>query len=233
LCDGCRRDDRGCWQQGWSRRWSTCRGLSFDAGEIEYLRRLPILSGVGENFFDYLRDFRFRGEVWAVREGTPVFAGEPILRVTAPLIEAQIAETVSSLNDQLSDPDCDQGGTDRGGSGGPIDRRVRGPAVSRIWGGDAGGTGGIHWRMCGNFERWKRDIGTGCRIYGTAAHSFTQAFDEEIEAFRAFFRLFGDQTTLLLDTYDTIRAANLATEFGKRLRGVRIDSGDLGDSRGR
>src|SRR5215831_13367616 len=61
--------------------------------QIEYLRRQPVFQHVSDAFFDYLRDFRFTGEVWAIPEGTPVFAEEPLLRVTAPIIEAQIVET--------------------------------------------------------------------------------------------------------------------------------------------
>src|SRR4030095_5408149 len=78
------------------------RGLSFSAGEIEYLRGLPAFVHVSAEFFDYLRDFRFTGDVWAMSEGTMAFAGEPLLRVTAPLIEAQIVETylLSTINFQ-------------------------------------------------------------------------------------------------------------------------------------
>ena len=203
------------------------QGLSFDAGEIEYLRSLPILSGVSESFFNHLRDFRFSGEVWAVREGTPVFAGEPILRVTAPLIEAQIAETylLSTVNFQtlVATKAARIVGAAEGRS--IVEFGARrchgfGAAMQAARAAFIGGCVGTS-----NVEAGYR---YGLPVYGTAAHSFTQAFDEEIEAFRAFFQLFGDQTTLLLDTYDTVRAANLATEFGKRLRGVRIDSGDLG-----
>ncbi|MGH9798956.1 MAG: nicotinate phosphoribosyltransferase, partial [Blastocatellia bacterium] len=67
--------------------------LNFNQDEIEYLRRLPVFAHVAPGFFDYLAGFRFSGEVWALPEGTVAFAGEPLLRVTAPLIEAQIVET--------------------------------------------------------------------------------------------------------------------------------------------
>ena len=202
------------------------RELSFDPGEIAYLRSLPIMSGVGDEFFDYLGRFRFSGEVWAVAEGTPVFAGEPILRVTAPLIEAQIAETylLSTINFQTLIATKAARIVRAAGGRSIVEFGARrchgfGAALLAARAAFIGGCVGTS-----NVEAGYR---YGLPVYGTAAHSFTQAFDEEIEAFRAFFRLFGDQTTLLLDTYDTIEAAHLATEFKGRLRGVRIDSGDL------
>jgi putative nicotinate phosphoribosyltransferase len=78
------------------------RGLSFSADEIEYLRGLPSFSHVSPEFFNYLGGFRFTGDVWAMPEGTVAFANEPLLRVTAPLIEAQIVETylLSTINFQ-------------------------------------------------------------------------------------------------------------------------------------
>src|SRR5215510_7910322 len=80
------------------------RQLSFSSDEIEYLRSLPVFAHVSHEFLDYLRDFRFTGDVWAMPEGTVAFGGEPLLRVTAPLIEAQIVETylLSTINFQTS-----------------------------------------------------------------------------------------------------------------------------------
>src|SRR5438270_1644147 len=67
--------------------------VRFQASDIEYLRTQPVFRNVSREFFDYLRNFQFQGEIWAVREGTPIFADEPLLRVTAPIIEAQVVET--------------------------------------------------------------------------------------------------------------------------------------------
>src|SRR5262249_51271088 len=80
------------------------RRLGFSSDEIKYLRGLPVFAHVSPEFFDYLRDFRFTGDVWAAPEGTVVFAGEPLLRVTGPLIEAQIVETflLTTINFQTS-----------------------------------------------------------------------------------------------------------------------------------
>lgn len=203
------------------------RQVSFSREEIEYLRRLPMMAQVDDTFFDYLADFRFSGEVWAVPEGTPVFAGEPILRVTAPLIEAQIAETYLLATINFQTLIATKAARIVGAAGGRSivefgARRCHGFGAALL-AARAAFIGG-----CIGTSNVEAGYQFGLPVFGTAAHSFTQAFDEEIEAFRAFFRVFGDQTTLLLDTYDTIGAARLATQFGPRLRGVRLDSGDLG-----
>jgi len=202
------------------------RDLSFDGHEIDYLRRVPMLARVGEPFFEYLRELRFTGEVWAVPEGTPVFAGEPILRVTGPLIEAQIAETylLSTINFQtlIATKAARIVGAARGRSIVEFGARRCHGFGAALLAARAAFIGG-----CIGTSNVEAGYRYGLPVFGTAAHSFTQAFDEEAEAFRAFYELFGDQTTLLLDTYDTITAAHLATEFGSRLRGVRLDSGDL------
>lgn len=202
------------------------RQVSFSQEEIDYLRRLPMMAPVGDDFFDYLADFRFSGEVWAVPEGTPVFAGEPILRVTAPLIEAQIAETylLATINFQTLIATKAARITEAAAGRSIVEfgaRRCHGFGAALL-AARAAFIGG-----CIGTSNVEAGYQFGLPVFGTAAHSFTQAFDEEIEAFRAFFRLFGNQTTLLLDTYDTIGAAHLATEFGPGLRGVRLDSGDL------
>lgn len=203
------------------------RDLRLTREETDYLRGLPIFAGVEREYFDYLEEIRFRGEVWAVPEGTVVFAGEPILRVTAPLIEAQMVETylLATINFQTSIATKAARMVEAAGGRSIIEfgaRRCHGfeaavLAARAAWIGGCVGTS--------NVEAGYR---FGIPVYGTAAHSFTMAFAQEIDAFRAFFDVFGEQTTLLLDTYDTIRAAHLATEFGPSLRGVRLDSGDLG-----
>lgn len=207
------------------------RELRLTREETTYLRGLPIFAGVEREYFDYLEEIRFRGEVWAVPEGTVVFAGEPILRVTAPLIEAQMVETylLATINFQTSIATKAARMVEAAGGRSIIEfgaRRCHGfeaavLAARAAWVGGCVGTS--------NVEAGYR---FGIPVFGTAAHSFTMAFTEEIDAFRAFYDVFGEQTTLLLDTYDTIRAAHLATEFGPSLRGVRLDSGDLGSLAG-
>lgn len=202
--------------------------LNFSEDEIEYLRGLPAFESVGEGFFEYLRDFRFSGEVWAVPEGAIAFAGEPLLRVTAPLIEAQIVETflLATINFQTLIATKAARIVEAAQGRGVIEFGARrchsfGAAIYAARAAFIGGCIGTS-----NVEAGRM---FGIPVYGTAAHSFTMAFDREIDAFRAYFNLFPESTTLLLDTYDTIDGARLATEFGPKLRGVRLDSGDLVD----
>ena len=202
------------------------RGLSFEADEIDYLRRLPVFAHVSREFFDYLSDFRFSGDVWAMPEGTLAFAGEPLLRVTAPLIEAQIVETflLSTINFQTMIASKASRVVAAAGQRGVIEfgaRRAHGFGAA-LYGARAAFIAG-----CAGTSNVEAGRAFGIPVFGTTAHSWTMAFEREIDAFRAYNRVFPDSTTLLLDTYDVINAALLATEFGPRLGGVRLDSGDL------
>ncbi|HKQ80142.1 MAG TPA: nicotinate phosphoribosyltransferase [Blastocatellia bacterium] len=202
------------------------RRLSFSSDEIEYLRGLPAFNHVSPKFFDYLREFRFSGDVWAMPEGTVAFAGEPLLRVTAPLIEAQIVETylLATVNFQTLIATKASRIVEAAQGRGIVEfgaRRAHGFGAA-IYAARAAFIGGCVGTS--NVEAGRMfDI----PVYGTAAHSFTMAFEREVDAFHAYFKVFPDSSTLLLDTYDTINAARLATEFGPELRGVRLDSGDL------
>jgi len=202
------------------------RRLSFSSDEIGYLRGLPVFANVSPKFFDYLRDFRFTGDVWAMPEGAVAFAGAPLLRVTAPLIEAQIAETflLTTINFQTSIATKAARVVEAAQGRGVIEfgaRRAHGFGAA-VYAARAAFIGGCIGTS--NVEAGRMfDI----PVYGTAAHSFTMAFEREMEAFRAYFKVFPESTTLLLDTYDTINAARLVTEFGPELRGVRLDSDDL------
>src|SRR5262245_38260529 len=200
--------------------------LSFSSDEIKYLRSLPVFAHVSHEFFDSLWDFRFTGDGWAMPEGTVAFGGEPLLRVTGPLIEAQIVETflLTTINFQTSIATKATRVVESAQGRGVVEfgaRRAHGfeaaiqAARAAFIGGCVGTSNVEAGRM---FE---------IPVYGTAAHSFTMAFEREIDAFRAYFRVFPESTTLLLDTYDTLHAARLATEFGPKLRGVRLDSDDL------
>ena len=202
------------------------RRVSFSADDVEYLKGLAAFSHVSSEFFDYLRGFRFTGDVWAAPEGTVAFAGEPLLRVTAPLIEAQVVETylLSTVNFQtlIATKAARIVGAAQGR--GIVEfgtRRAHGFGAA-VYAARAAFIGG-----CVGTSNVEAGRMFGLPVYGTAAHSFTMAFDREIDAFRAYFKVFPESSTLLLDTYDTIGAARAATEFGPELRGVRLDSGDL------
>jgi nicotinate phosphoribosyltransferase len=192
------------------------QNLRFSDEEISYLQSLSVFRHVSPDFFAYLRRFRFSGDVWAMPEGTIAFAGEPLLRVTAPLIEAQILETlIASKAARMVDAANGRAIVEFGA------RRAHGmqaalyAARAAFIGGCIGTSNveaGMHFRI---------------PVYGTAAHSWIMSFDREADAFRAFHDIFPEHTTLLLDTYDTIAGAKLATEIGPSLRGVRLDSGDL------
>lgn len=202
------------------------RRLSFSLEEIEYLRGLPIFAHVSPEFFDYLHGFRFTGDVWAMPEGTVAFAGEPLLRVTAPLVEAQLAETflLATINFQTMIATKASRVVEAAGGRGVVEfgaRRAHGFEAA-VYAARAAFIGG-----CIGTSNVEAGRMFDLPVYGTAAHSFTMAFEREIDAFRAFHQVFPEHTTLLLDTYDTINAAHLATEFGSRLRGVRLDSGNL------
>lgn len=201
-------------------------GLKFTAEEIEYLRSLPTFAPVGDDFFEYLSKFRFTGDVWAMPEGTVAFAGEPLLRVTAPLIEAQIVETflLSTINFQtmIATKASRVVGAASGRS--VIEFGARrchgfGAAIDAARAAYIGGCVGTS-----NVEAGRR---YGLPLHGTTAHSWTMAFEHEIDAFEAYYKVFPESTTLLLDTYDVINATHLAARFGPGLRGVRLDSGDL------
>lgn len=206
---------------------SYLRTLSFNREEIDYLRRQPVFAHVSGDFFDYLADFRFSGEVWALPEGTVAFPGEPLLRVTAPLIEAQIVETflLSTINFQTMIASKASRVVQAADGRGVIEfgtRRAHGMAAG-IYAARAAFIGG-----CIGTSNVEAGYLFGVPVYGTAAHSWTLAFEKEMDAFRAYHNVFPESTTLLLDTYDTLQAARLATEFGLQLRGVRLDSGDIG-----
>jgi len=200
--------------------------LNFSAEEIDYLRSLSVFADVSPEFFSYLRNFRFTGEVWAMPEGTVFFAAEPVIRVYAPLIEAQIIETflLASIDFQTLIASKAARIVEAAQGRGIIEFGARrchsfGAAIYAARAAYLGGCIGTS-----NVEAGKA---FGLPVYGTAAHSFIMAFDNERESFHAYHKVFPRSTILLLDTYDTVAAARVATEFGNQLGGVRLDSGDL------
>lgn len=201
--------------------------LRFTDDGIEHLRTLPAFAAVGGGFFEFLRDLRFTGDLWAIPEGTPVFAGEPLLRVSAPLVEAQLVETclLSTVNFQTLIATKSARVVRAAGGRGVVEFGARRAHTmgAAFYGARAAFIGG-----CIGTSNVEAGRAFDIPVFGTSAHSFIMSFPSEREAFDAYFRLFPDSTTLLLDTYDTIAAAHLATAYGPRLRGVRLDSGDMG-----
>ena len=202
------------------------RNLRFRTEYLKYLKDLPVFKNVSGAFFDYLRNFRFSGDIYAVPEGTVIFANEPIIRVTASMIEAQIIETylLSMINYQTLIASKASRVVHAADGRGVIDfgtRRAHGPqagllAARACFIGGCVGTSNV----LAAYE-------LGIPSIGTVAHSWVMAYDDEYESFQDFNKVFPDNTTLLIDTYDTIKGAQLATKIGKELKGVRLDSGNL------
>jgi nicotinate phosphoribosyltransferase len=200
--------------------------LSFSAEEIDYLRSLKQFSQAPAAFFDYLRDFRFTGDLFAVPEGTPLFAGEPLLAVRAPIIEAQIPETY--LLSAIAFPTLIASKAARcveAAAGRSVvefgTRRAHTPEAG-VLGARAAYLGG-----CAATSNTLAGMRFGVPVSGTSAHSWVMSFACEMEAFRRLQHTLGDSTVQLIDTYDAIAGARIAARAGKPLWGVRIDSGDV------
>ncbi|HKW87810.1 MAG TPA: nicotinate phosphoribosyltransferase [Candidatus Acidoferrales bacterium] len=205
--------------------------VKFSSEDVEYLRRHPTFRHVSGEFFDYLTRFRFSGDIWAIPEGSIVFAGEPLLRVTAPVIEAQILEThlLSAINFQTMIASR-AARVFLAAKGRPVvefgARRAHGTeagifAARASWIAGCEGTSNV-------FAGHRFDIPT----YGTQAHSWIMAFENESEAFGRFLDVFPEHATLLVDTYNVRGAIKKIIARGRKPAGVRLDSGNLvADSR--
>jgi nicotinate phosphoribosyltransferase len=209
------------------------RELRFGERELEYLRSLDMFQ---HEFLDYLAGFRFTGDVEAIPEGTVVFANEPLLRVTAPLIEAQLVETVllNQINFQVMIATKAARVVLAAGGGAPgAGDRVVDFSPRRDHGTDAAMKVARSAAVagCGGTSNVAAAMRYGLQPVGTMAHSYVLAFDTELEAFRCFIESFPDNTTLLVDTYDTLdgvrNAIAAARDAGVTLVGIRLDSGDL------
>lgn len=205
--------------------------LRFTAQDIDYLKSLDLFDNA---FLEYLRELRFTGEIYSVNEGTILFPNEPILRVKAKAVEAQLIETAmlnminfQSLIATKASRVCFAAGSD------PVMefglRRAQGPDAG-LYGARAaviGGCVGTSNVMAGQLFN--------VPILGTHAHSWVQKFPTELEAFRAYAKTYPDKTMLLIDTYNTLESGlpnaitvfNELREKGYEPIGVRIDSGDL------
>lgn len=206
--------------------------LHFDEEDIAYLRSQKIFD---EKFLQYLADFKFRGDMYAFAEGTIMYPNEPVITVIAPLIDAQLIETAILL--QVNHQSLIATKTRR------IVKAAQGRAVSdfgarrahnmdaAVYGGRAayiGGAVGTATVLSGQMF----DI----PVSGTMAHSFVMFYQDEYTAFKKYAETYPDNTVLLVDTYDVLKsgipnairvAKEILEPMGKRLKGIRIDSGDL------
>lgn len=204
--------------------------LRFTAEDIAFLRGTGRFS---EDLLGYLCELRFRGDVRAVPEGRVVFAEEPLLEVTAPIIEAQIIETylmnIIHLHTVLATKAARCVDAARG-------RAVVDFGLRRAHGLEAGmaAARAAYIAGCAATSNVAAGRRWGIPLSGTMAHSFVTAFPSELDAFRAYAHTYPDATTLLIDTYDTLQGARHAVTVadelarqGHQLRAVRIDSGDV------
>ncbi|MEX2142255.1 MAG: nicotinate phosphoribosyltransferase [Pirellulales bacterium] len=203
-------------------------GLRFTDDDVSYLRGLGMFS---PEFLDRLRGLRFTGDVYAVPEGTVVFANEPLVQIVAPVLEAQLVETLVLNQIHFQTVAASKAARVVAAAAG---RTVVDFGSRRAHGVDAAlkvartsylaGAAGTSLVLAGKLY--------GVPVFGTMAHSYIQAHDDEAEAFESFARLY-PQTTLLVDTYDTLEGVRKVIDLSRRLgerfnvRAVRLDSGDL------
>lgn len=209
--------------------------IRFTDEAIRYLRSLKLFS---EEFLEYLRTFRFTGEVWAIPEGEIFFPLEPLVEVTAPRIEAQIVETflLNTFNFQVMIASKAARVVLAAQGRGVVDFSPR-----RDHGADAAmkAARASYIAGCIGTSNVLAGMQFGIPVYGTMAHSYVMSFSDELSAFRAFARDFPHNSILLIDTYDTLQGARHAlivaremAERGLQLRGVRIDRGPRGAEQG-
>ncbi|MHA1986588.1 MAG: nicotinate phosphoribosyltransferase [Promethearchaeota archaeon] len=201
----------------------------FNEKSIEFLRNKPVFKNVDGSFFDeYLPNFRFNLNLWAMQEGNFLFPNEPILRIQGPMIHAQLAETylLNVINFQTLIASKAS--------------RIRNIAPNKIL--LEFGTRRSHSPLAGIYAARASyiagfngtsnviaDIELGIKSSGTMAHSFVQKFNTELDSFNAYYDIYGENSIFLIDTYDTEKGAITSTKFGNKIQGVRIDSGDLAD----
>ena len=208
------------------------QNIIFTDEHLSYLKK----QGVNQDFLDYLHGFNFTGEVWAVPEGTVAFPNEPLIRVTAPIIEAQLVETflLNSINLQTMIATKASRVVQAANGKSVIEFGLR-----REPGIDAGMkvARSSYIAGCQGTSNVLAGMAYSIPVFGTMAHSFIMSYPKEIDAFRAFTKTFPHKSTLLIDTYDDLvgaeKAATVAKELeakGFRLGGVRLDSGDLAET---
>ncbi len=208
------------------------KGLHFDEDDIEYLRRKKLF---GEEFLKYLSDFKFTCDIWAVKEGTPVFPNEPLVVVKGPVIQAQLIETMLLLSVNHQSLIATKASR--------ITRAAKGRAVMEFGARRAQGKDGAVYGARAAYIAGC--VGTSCTVtdkmfdipaLGTMAHSWVQMFDNEYDAFKAYAEVFPSECTLLIDTYNVLKSGlpnaikvfnDVVVKKGYRPKGVRIDSGDI------
>ncbi len=200
--------------------------LRFTDEDVAYLREQPAFRSVSDSFFQHLRRFRFSGDVDAVREGTLIFAEEPVLRVSASAGEAQIVETylLSVINFETLVASKAARVVRAAGGASVLEfgtRRAHGPE-SGVRAARAAYVGG-----CAATSNVLAGMRYGVPVAGTAAHSWTQIFPNERRSFEALAETFPDSAILLIDTYDSLAGAEIAATLGRPVSGVRLDSGEL------
>jgi len=209
---------------------SFIRDLRFGREELGYLRSRKLFSAP---FLKYLSDFKFSGDIWAMPEGQIFFANEPVLRVTAPIIEAQIIESFLLNAINLQTMIASKASRVVNAAKGKLVydfslRRTHGPdaGVKVARSSYIGGASGTSCVMAGKLH--------GVPIVGTMAHAYVMTFKHEIDSFLAYSETFPGKTILLVDTYDTKKGIENAVtvglylkEKGFRLQGIRLDSGDI------
>lgn len=202
--------------------------LEFSQEDIEYLRGKKIFN---EEFLEYLSNFKFTCDVWAVPEGTPIFPGEPLITVRGPIMQAQFIETMLLLlinHQSLIATKASR--IVRAAQGRPVmefgTRRSHGTAAA-VYGARASYIGGCAGTACAIADEY-----FGTPALGTMAHSWVQMFDDEYEAFRKYTEIYPTNATLLVDTYDVLKtgipaAIRVFKELDPPVKGIRIDSGDI------
>ena len=208
------------------------QNLSFDEEDIRFLRSKNCFR---EEFLDYLRTFRFTGDIWAVPEGTPIFPGEPILTVRARAIEAQFVETfiLLTLNHQTLIA-TKASRIVRSANGRPVSefgsRRAQGASAALL------GARAAYIAGCAGTACTQADQFFGAPAGGTMAHSWVQMFPDEFSAFKTYCELYPTNATLLVDTYNVLKSGvpNAIRAFDEVLKplgitkcAIRLDSGDL------
>jgi nicotinate phosphoribosyltransferase len=201
--------------------------IRFTEEQIQFLQSTKIFRNIGENFFNYLRNFRFTGDVWAVPEGTILFPNEPMMRIEGPIIESQIVETfllsiinfeslIATKASRITNAANDRKIIEFGS------RRAHGPQAALL-AARASYIGG-----CIGTSNTLASYKLGIPAFGTMAHSFVMNFKSEIDAFIEFTKAFPDGL-LLVDTYDTLASVKKIINRGIHAKGIRLDSGDLYD----
>ncbi len=208
------------------------KNLRFEEQDIEYLRSKKCFS---EGFLDYLRNFKFACDVWAIPEGTPIFPAEPIVTVKGPVMQAQFVETMVLLTINHQSLIATKGNR--------IARAALGRAIMEFGSRRAQGYDGAVLGARASFiggcvatANAMSDRDYGIPATGTMAHSWVMLFDSEYEAFKAYAETYPDNCTLLVDTYSVLKSGmpNAIRVFqevlapkGFRPKGVRVDSGDI------